>query len=53
MQKLRDRFALRGIALTGTRMTDQMADSGFIAFLTKPIALRTLEQTLENVTRGL
>jgi two-component system CheB/CheR fusion protein len=53
MQKLRDRFALKGIALSGTRQTDAMADSGFIAFLTKPIALRTLEQALENVTRGL
>jgi CheY-like chemotaxis protein len=53
MRKLRDQFALRGIALSGTRVTDAMKDSGFIAFLTKPITVRTLEQTLENVTRGL
>lgn len=53
MRTLRDRFALKGIALSGTRVTDAMKDSGFIAFLTKPITVRTLEQTLENVARGL
>lgn len=53
MRTLRDRFALKGIALSGTRVTDAMKDSGFIAFLTKPITVRTLEQMLENVSRGL
>ncbi len=53
MAKLRDRHALRGIALTGTRMTDAAASSGFVAYLTKPIALRTLEETLESVAARL
>lgn len=53
MQQLRDRFALKGIALTGTRQTDAMRDSGFIAYLVKPIALRTLEQTLDSFARTL
>ncbi|MBV8757351.1 MAG: response regulator [Deltaproteobacteria bacterium] len=53
MAKLRDRHALKGIALTGTRTTDAAAASGFVAVLTKPIALRTLEETLETVAARL
>ena len=53
MQQLRDRHALKGIALTGTRQPDELGDSGFVAFLVKPIALRTLEQALENAARDL
>lgn len=53
MAKLRDRHALKGIALTGTMNTDAAAASGFVAYLTKPIALRTLEETLESVAARL
>jgi CheY-like chemotaxis protein len=49
MQQLRDRFALKGIALTGMRETPTARDAGFVAYLTKPIALRTLEQTIASV----
>jgi CheY-like chemotaxis protein len=52
MEQLRDRFALKGIALTGTRETRSAKDAGFVAYLTKPIALRTLEQTIANVVRN-
>lgn len=53
MATLRDRHALKGIALTGARITDAVAGSGFVAYLTKPIALRTLEETLEAVASRL
>jgi two-component system CheB/CheR fusion protein len=53
MQKLRDRHALKGIALTGTRVVGDPLDSGFIAFLTKPIALHALEQTLDQFADSL
>jgi two-component system, chemotaxis family, CheB/CheR fusion protein len=53
MATLRDRHALKGIALTGARVTEAASRSGFVAYLTKPIALRTLEQTLEAVAAGL
>jgi CheY-like chemotaxis protein len=53
MAMLRDRHALRGIALTGARITDAAATSGFVAYLTKPIAIRTLEETLETVAARL
>jgi two-component system CheB/CheR fusion protein len=53
MATLRDRHALKGIALTGARISDAANSSGFIAVLTKPIALRTLEQTLEDVASRL
>jgi CheY-like chemotaxis protein len=49
MQQLRDRFALKGIALTGTRELPGAKDSGFVAYLTKPIAIRTLEETIASV----
>ena len=53
MAQLRDRHALKGIALSGARFTDAAASSGFVAYLTKPIALRTLEDTLEDVASRL
>ena len=53
MAKLRDRHALKGIALTGTRITDAAEGSGFVAYLTKPIALRTLEEALETAAARL
>lgn len=48
MEQLRDRFALKGIALTGTRETRPAKEAGFVAYLTKPIALRTLEQAIAS-----
>lgn len=53
MEQLRDRFALKGIALTGTRETDKVRAAGFVAYLSKPIALRTLEQALATATAEL
>jgi hypothetical protein len=53
MRQLRDRFALKGIALTGTRETDQVRAAGFVAYLSKPIALRALEQTLASIAADL
>lgn len=53
MAQLRDRHALKGIALTGARLTDAAVSSGFVACLTKPIALRTLEETLQDVASRL
>jgi CheY-like chemotaxis protein len=49
MEQLRDRFALKGIALTGTRETRNAKDAGFVAYLTKPIQVRTLEQAIASV----
>lgn len=53
MQQLRDKFALKGIALTGTRETDKVRAAGFVAYLSKPIALRALEQALASVAADL
>jgi CheY-like chemotaxis protein len=53
MAKLRDRHALLGIAVSGTRVTAAAEASGFVAYLTKPIALRALEETLESVAARL
>jgi two-component system, chemotaxis family, CheB/CheR fusion protein len=53
MQKLRDRHALKGIALTGTRVVGDPRDSGFVAYLQKPIAMSTLEQTLDQLADSL
>ena len=53
MQQLRDKFALKGIALTGTRETDRVRAAGFVAYLSKPIALRALEQALASVAAEL
>ncbi len=53
MQQLRDRFALKGIALTGARETEQVRAAGFVAYLSKPIGMRALEQTLASVAADL
>ena len=53
MQQLRDKFALKGIALTGTRETDRVRAAGFVAYLSKPIGLRALEQTLATIAADL
>ena len=53
MRQLRDKFSLKGIALTGTRETDRVRAAGFVAYLSKPIALRALEQTLASIAADL
>jgi CheY-like chemotaxis protein len=53
MQQLRDRFSLKGIALTGTRETEAVRAAGFVAYLSKPIALRALEQALASAAADL
>jgi PAS domain S-box-containing protein len=51
MRELRGRFGLRGIALTGYGMEEDMiksSDAGFITHLTKPISVKVLEAALEK-----
>ena len=53
MQQLRDRFSLKGIALTGTLETAEVREAGFVAYLRKPFAVRALEQALQSIAAGL
>jgi len=49
MKRLRDRYGLRGIALTGYGTQEDIASSeasGFVAHLTKPISVPVLEQAI-------
>jgi signal transduction histidine kinase len=51
MRQLRDEFGLRGIALTGYGMEEDLArssDAGFFAHLTKPISASVLDRSLEK-----
>jgi CheY-like chemotaxis protein len=51
MAKLRDKFGLRGIALTGFGMEEDIArcrSAGFVAHLTKPIRVEALEAALRE-----
>jgi CheY-like chemotaxis protein len=51
MRKLRDEFGLKGIALTGYGMDEDLArstDAGFFAHLTKPISASVLDRSLEQ-----
>jgi signal transduction histidine kinase len=51
MAELRDKFGLRGIALTGYGMEEDVARSkvsGFVAHLTKPVRLESLERALST-----
>ncbi|HEY4299993.1 MAG TPA: ATP-binding protein [Candidatus Didemnitutus sp.] len=51
MRKLRDEFGLKGIALTGYGMEEDLArstDAGFFAHLTKPISASVLDRSLEQ-----
>jgi CheY-like chemotaxis protein len=53
MSELRDKFGLRGVALTGYGMEQDVArshESGFIAHLTKPVRVETLQKILQTVT---
>jgi PAS domain S-box-containing protein len=51
MQKLRDTYGLKGIALSGYGMEADLArskDAGFLAHLTKPINVAILDRMLES-----
>lgn len=53
MSELRDRLGLRGIALTGYGMEDDIARcraAGFVTHLTKPIRIESLEGALRELT---
>ncbi len=52
MEQLRDRFSLKGIAVTGSgRAADveRGRAAGFSAHLTKPFSMRSLERALEEL----
>jgi CheY-like chemotaxis protein/two-component sensor histidine kinase len=54
MAALRDKFGLKGIALTGYGMDQDVIkarDSGFVAHLTKPIRVEALEKALAAALR--
>jgi CheY-like chemotaxis protein len=51
MAELRDRFGLKGVALTGYGMEEDVArcrSAGFVAHLTKPIRVESLESALRD-----
>jgi PAS domain S-box-containing protein len=51
MAQLRDQFGLKGIALTGYGMEEDVSraqNSGFIAHLTKPVHIEVLEKALNH-----
>ena len=53
MAELRDRFGLRGIALTGYGMEEDISRcraAGFVAHLTKPIRVESLELALRRLS---
>jgi PAS domain S-box-containing protein len=55
MRRLRDRHQLRGIAMTGYGMEDdlrQSRDAGFLDHLVKPVDPNTLQRTIRRLTRG-
>jgi CheY-like chemotaxis protein len=52
MSELRDGFGLKGIALTGYGMeqdVEQAQTAGFIAHVTKPVRMESLEKVLGEV----
>lgn len=52
MAQLRERFSLKGIAVTGSALASDIERgkaAGFSAHLVKPFSLRSLEQTLAEV----
>lgn len=56
MRELRSRHGLHGIALTGYGMSDDIARSqaaGFMAHLTKPISVQSLDQALNSIRERL
>ena len=55
MAELRDRYELRGIALTGYGMEEDIAKarrSGFVTHLTKPVDMSSLEKAIELMMSG-
>jgi len=51
MKRLRDTYGLKGVALTGYGMEEDLLrsnDAGFFAHLTKPISVKTLDRVLEQ-----
>jgi signal transduction histidine kinase len=53
MAELRDKFGLKGIALSGYGMEQDVAkgqDAGFVAHLIKPVRVEALEKTLGEVS---
>lgn len=55
MAELRDRYGLRGIAMTGYGMEDDIAltqSSGFFHHLTKPVTVQSLEAALNAAAGG-
>jgi signal transduction histidine kinase len=56
MARLRDQYNLRGIALTGYGMEEDIVrsgDSGFITHLTKPVSVDVLERALTQALPGV
>jgi CheY-like chemotaxis protein len=52
MEKIRDRYAIKGIAVTGSSRAGDVERgraAGFSMHLTKPVSLRRLEDALEQV----
>lgn len=52
MTKLREQFAMKGIAITGSSGSVEIErgrEAGFSAQLTKPVSVHTLERALEDV----
>jgi PAS domain S-box-containing protein len=52
MSELRDEFRLKGIALTGYGMEQDVfrgQNSGFVAYLTKPVRIEALEKALDKL----
>ena len=55
MAEFRDRFGLKGVALTGYGMDEDMLRSraaGFVTHLTKPVSVQALERALMQVVDG-
>jgi PAS domain S-box-containing protein len=53
MEELRDHYGLKGIALTGYGMEQDIAESrkaGFVAHLIKPVRVQSLENALASMT---
>jgi CheY-like chemotaxis protein len=56
MANLRDQYGLRGIAVTGYGMEEDIAQSqrsGFISHLTKPVTVQALETALSNAAKAV
>ena len=55
MRELASRYGLRGIALSGYGMEEDIRrsrEAGFLRHLTKPVDLQVLEATILQVTGG-